>query len=29
MDSARINQIYEQARWAILSEEIDCTEEVR
>jgi kindlin 2 len=27
LDSVRINQIYEQARWAILSEEIDCTEE--
>ncbi|NWI62058.1 FERM1 protein, partial [Todus mexicanus] len=26
-DAVRINQIYEQARWAILSEEIDCTEE--
>lgn len=26
-DAARINQIYEQARWAILNEEIDCTEE--
>lgn len=27
LDSSRINQIYEQARWAILTEEIDCTEE--
>lgn len=26
-DAARINQIYEQARWSILTEEIDCTEE--
>lgn len=26
-DSTRINQIYEQARWQILNEEIDCTEE--
>ncbi|XP_076036169.1 fermitin 1 isoform X3 [Oratosquilla oratoria] len=26
-DAVRINQIYEQARWAILNEEIDCTEE--
>lgn len=27
LDAARINQIYEQARWSILTEEIDCTEE--
>ena len=27
LDGARINQIYEQARWAVLTEEIDCTEE--
>lgn len=27
LDSTRINQIYEQAKWAILTEEIDCTEE--
>lgn len=27
LDTNRINQIYEQARWAILTEEIDCTEE--
>ncbi|XP_015272972.1 PREDICTED: fermitin family homolog 1, partial [Gekko japonicus] len=26
-DAIRINQLYEQARWAILLEEIDCTEE--
>lgn len=26
-DSARINLIYEQGKWAILNEEIDCTEE--
>merc|ERR1719191_2643943 len=26
-DPSRINQIYEQARWQILNEEIDCTEE--
>ena len=26
-DSVRINLIYEQAKWQILSEEIDCTEE--
>ncbi|XP_010880492.1 fermitin family homolog 1 [Esox lucius] len=26
-DSVRITQLYEQARWAILLEEIDCTEE--
>ncbi|XP_044300185.1 fermitin family homolog 1 [Varanus komodoensis] len=26
-DAVRINQLYEQARWAILLEEIDCTEE--
>lgn len=26
-DSVRINQIYEQAKWAIMTEEIDCTEE--
>ena len=26
-DSIRINQIYEQAKWAILTEEIDCTEQ--
>ncbi|XP_033872941.1 fermitin family homolog 1-like [Acipenser ruthenus] len=26
-DAVRINQLYEQARWAILLEEIECTEE--
>lgn len=26
-DMVRINQIYEQAKWSILSEEIDCTEQ--
>lgn len=26
-DSIRINQIYEQAKWSILTEEIDCTEQ--
>ncbi|CAB3379032.1 unc-112-related protein-like [Cloeon dipterum] len=26
-DMVRINQIYEQARWQIINEEIDCTEE--
>jgi len=26
-DAVRINQIYEQAKWAIISEELDCTEE--
>ena len=26
-DANRINQIYEQSRWQILNEEIDCTEE--
>ena len=26
-DLIRINQIYEQAKWSILSEEIDCTDE--
>ena len=23
----RINQVYEQAKWHLISEEIDCTEE--
>ena len=27
VDAVRINQIYEQAKWQILNEEIDCTEE--
>lgn len=26
-DTVRINQLYEQARWAVLLEETDCTEE--
>lgn len=26
-DAVRINQIYEQARWSLISEELDCTEE--
>lgn len=26
-DSVRINQLYEQARWQLLNEEVDCTEE--
>ena len=26
LDAARINEIYEQARWSILTEEVDCTE---
>ena len=26
-DAIRINQLYEQAKWAILLEEIECTEE--
>uniref|UniRef100_A0A8C0W1I1 PH domain-containing protein n=1 Tax=Castor canadensis TaxID=51338 RepID=A0A8C0W1I1_CASCN len=26
-DAVRINQLYEQARWAVLLEEVDCTEE--
>ena len=26
-DAVRINQIYEQSKWQILNEEIDCTEE--
>ncbi|KAK3093761.1 hypothetical protein FSP39_019834 [Pinctada imbricata] len=26
-DAIRINQIYEQAKWSLLSEEVDCTEE--
>ena len=26
-DSVRINQLYEQAKWQLLNEEIDCTEE--
>ncbi|KAJ8275388.1 hypothetical protein COCON_G00100130 [Conger conger] len=27
-DSVRINQLYEQARWTVLLEEVDCTEEM-
>lgn len=27
LDTVRINQIYEQAKWSLLSGEIDCTEE--
>lgn len=26
-DAVRINQLYEQAKWSLISEEIDCTEE--
>ena len=26
-DAIRVNQLYEQAKWAILIEEIECTEE--
>lgn len=26
-DAARINLIYEQSKWTIMNEEIDCTEE--
>ena len=26
-DPVRINQIYEQAKWSLISEEIDCTDE--
>jgi kindlin 2 len=26
-DIIRVNQIYEQAKWCILNEEIDCTEQ--
>lgn len=26
-DAVRINQLYEQAKWQLLNEEIDCTEE--
>lgn len=27
IDGVRINQIYEQAKWMLLNEELDCTEE--
>ena len=26
-DAVRINQIYEQAKWSIMAEEVDCSEE--
>jgi len=26
-DAVRINQIYEHAKWNIMSEDVDCTEE--
>lgn len=26
-DAVRINQLYEQAKWQLLNEELDCTEE--
>ena len=26
-DKIRINQVYEQAKWSLLSEELNCTEE--
>jgi len=26
-DSVRINQIYEQAKWSIITEHVECTEE--
>jgi kindlin 2 len=26
-DAVRINQIYEQAKWMLLNDELDCTEE--
>ena len=26
-DYIRINQLYEQAKWSLLAEELDCTEE--
>ena len=26
-DAIRINQIYEQAKWSLISEDMDCTEE--
>lgn len=26
-DPVRINQIYEQAKWSLISEEIECTDE--
>ena len=27
LDEVRINQLYEQAKWSILTENVDCTEE--
>lgn len=27
VDEVRINQLYEQAKWSILTDEVDCTEE--
>ena len=27
VDEVRINQLYEQAKWTILTEDIECTEE--
>ena len=27
VDEVRINQLYEQAKWSILTEEVECTEE--
>lgn len=27
VDEVRINQIYEQAKWSVQAEEVDCTEE--
>jgi len=27
LDAVRLNQLYEQAKWSVLSEDIDCTEE--
>lgn len=27
VDGVRISQLYEQARWSVLTEDVDCTEE--
>ena len=27
VDESRINQLYAQAKWSVLTEEVDCTEE--
>ena len=27
VDEVRINQLYEQAKWSVLTEEVECTEE--